>query len=437
MSSEWKATVVLMVVAVVAMAAASGGVSDEQQVQDCITMLVPNLQGCLEALQDPTRKPSTDCCKGVSEVVRNQMKCLCVLYNSPSTVSSYGLNLTRLWEIPGICKVPADVSLCKTSSVSPPSSPRPSTALSPPSPASSTLAAATSAPPSNSSPTPLNEQGKSANGKLVFKRIVISSLIVILATCVICGLYCWKRGFCSFRRKKLKPGGFPWKEEEEALKHQAFKRADAMDGTLDLATVRSATEDFALRNKLGEGGFGVVYRGQLPDDREIAVKRLSRNTGKGSKQFINEVQALATLQHRNLVRLLGGLLEGEEKILVYEYAANGSLDNFLFGEEIMRMQLDWAARSTLINGIARGLLYLHEDSLLRIVHRDLKASNILLDKYMIPKISDFGNAKIFDTDQTQVDTLQIMGTRKKKKDIRRDKSRWKTFSLHPRVSPQE
>ncbi|KAF3792328.1 Inactive protein kinase [Nymphaea thermarum] len=105
-----------------------------------------------------------------------------------------------------------------------------------------------------------------------------------------------------------------------------------MDGpTLDLASIRSATDDFALRNKLGEGGFGVVYRGQLPDGREIAVKRLSRNTGKGSTQFVNEVQALATLQHRNLVHLLGGLLEGEEKILVYEYAINGSLDNFLLG----------------------------------------------------------------------------------------------------------
>ncbi|KAF3792329.1 YLS3 protein [Nymphaea thermarum] len=155
MSSEWRATVVLMV-GVVAMAAAVGGASDKQQVEDCITQLVPNRQGCLEAVQDPTRKPSTDCCKGVSWAVRNQMKCLCVLYNSPSTVSSNGLNLTRLSEIPAICKVPADVSLCKTSGVSPSSSPSPSTALSPPPPASSNSANATSAPPSNSSPTPSN-----------------------------------------------------------------------------------------------------------------------------------------------------------------------------------------------------------------------------------------------------------------------------------------
>ncbi|KAF3777378.1 putative cysteine-rich receptor-like protein kinase 33 [Nymphaea thermarum] len=148
-------------------------------------------------------------------------------------------------------------------------------------------------------------------------------------------------------------------------------------------------------------------RGQLLDGLEIAVKRLSRNTGHGPKQFDNEVQTLTKLQHRNLVRLLGGFMEGEEKILVYEYVPNGSLDNFLFGEPTKRMQLDWAIRSKLINGIARGVMYLHEDSRLRIVHRDLKASNILLDTDMNPKISDFGTAKIFDADQTQTDTLEV------------------------------
>ncbi|KAF3774871.1 G-type lectin S-receptor-like serine/threonine-protein kinase SD3-1 [Nymphaea thermarum] len=191
-----------------------------------------------------------------------------------------------------------------------------------------------------------------------------------------------------------------------------LRKADANDGaTLDLATVRAATNDFAPRNKLGEGGFGAVYRGQLPDGQEIAVKRLSRNTGHGPKQFNNEVQTLTKLQHRNLVRLLGGFMEAEEKILVYEYVRNTSLDNFLFGEPMKRMQLDWPVRFKLINGIARGLLYLHEDSRLRIVHRDLKASNVLLDEDMNPKISDFGTAKIFDTNQTQADTFEIMGTR--------------------------
>ncbi|KAF3774876.1 LIM domain kinase 1 [Nymphaea thermarum] len=183
------------------------------------------------------------------------------------------------------------------------------------------------------------------------------------------------------------------------------------NGSSNTISGQAATNDFAPNNKLGQGGFGAVYRGQLPDGQEIAVKRLSRNTGHGPKQFDNEVQTLTKLQHRNLVRLLGGFMEGEEKILVYEYVPNTSLDNFLFGEPMKRMQLDWPVRFKLINGIARGLLYLHEDSRLRIVHRDLKASNILLDEDMNPKISDFGTAKIVDTDQTQTETLEIMGTR--------------------------
>ncbi|XP_049936611.1 cysteine-rich receptor-like protein kinase 15 [Nymphaea colorata] len=264
------------------------------------------------------------------------------------------------------------------------------------------------APPSNgaSNTTP-------GTGNIIIEKpIVISVLIAVLViTCAICGFCWWKREFCCFWRKKLS-GLQGMAEEEAALEQQAFRRADPMDGpTFDLVTTRSATNNFALRNKLGEGGFGSVYRGQLLNGLEIAVKRLSLNTGHGSKQFDNEVQTLTKLQHRNLVRLLGGFMEGEEKILIYEYVSNGSLDNFLFGEPTKRMQLDWAVRSKLINGIARGVMYLHEDSRLRIVHRDLKASNILLDTDMNPKISDFGTAKIFDTDQTQTDTLEVMGTR--------------------------
>ncbi|XP_065631514.1 G-type lectin S-receptor-like serine/threonine-protein kinase At1g11410 [Quercus suber] len=168
-----------------------------------------------------------------------------------------------------------------------------------------------------------------------------------------------------------------------------------------LATIVTATNYFSSDNKLGEGGFGLVYKGILTDGHEIAVKRLSRSSIQGLNEFKNEVTLIAKLQHRNLVRLLGYCIEGEEKMLIYEYMPNGSLDSFIFG---------WSMRFNIICGIARGLLYLHEDSRLRIIHRDLKASNVLLDSKMSPKISDFGMARIFGGDQTEGNTNRVVGT---------------------------
>ncbi|KAK4258884.1 hypothetical protein QN277_005283 [Acacia crassicarpa] len=177
----------------------------------------------------------------------------------------------------------------------------------------------------------------------------------------------------------------------------------------ELATIEAATKKFSDENKIGQGGFGVVYKGLLPNGQEIAVKRLSVTSLQGASEFTNEAALVAKLQHRNLVRLLGFCLEGQEKILIYEYIPNKSLDNFLFDPERKRI-LDWSKRYKIIAGVARGMLYLHEDSQLRIIHRDLKASNVLLDANMIPRISDFGMAKIFQGDQTQVNTRRIVGT---------------------------
>ncbi|KAK9936145.1 hypothetical protein M0R45_013005 [Rubus argutus] len=177
----------------------------------------------------------------------------------------------------------------------------------------------------------------------------------------------------------------------------------------DLATIEAATNQFSVNNRLGEGGFGVVYKGTLPNGQEIAVKRLSRNSGQGVNEFKNEVVLVAKLQHRNLVRLLGFCSEREEKILVYEFVQNKSLDYFLFESDIPK-KLDWSSRYKIIGGIARGILYLHQDSQLTIIHRDLKASNVLLDGEMNPKISDFGMARIFGADQTQGNTRRIVGT---------------------------
>ncbi|KAK1424604.1 hypothetical protein QVD17_19937 [Tagetes erecta] len=176
-----------------------------------------------------------------------------------------------------------------------------------------------------------------------------------------------------------------------------------------IISLESATDGFANKNKLGQGGFGPVHKGILSSGQEIAVKRLSKSSGQGMTEFKNEMILIAKLQHINLVRLLGYCVEGEENMLVYEYLPNKSLDTFLFNAK-QKVHLDWKTRFLIIQGIARGLLYLHRDSRLRIIHRDLKASNILLDKDMIPKISDFGMARIFGGNQNEENTIRVVGT---------------------------
>ncbi|EOY17577.1 Cysteine-rich receptor-like protein kinase 10, putative [Theobroma cacao] len=175
------------------------------------------------------------------------------------------------------------------------------------------------------------------------------------------------------------------------------------------AFIMSATNCFSPENLLGKGGFGPVFKGTFPDGQEVAIKRLSRGSGQGLVEFKNELILIAKLQHTNLVRLLGFCVQGEEKMLVYEYMPNKSLDSFIF-DESKRKLLDWNKRFSIIEGIAQGLLYLHKYSRLRIIHRDLKASNILLDENMNPKISDFGMARIYKTNEAQSNTNRIVGT---------------------------
>ncbi|CAL1352747.1 unnamed protein product [Linum trigynum] len=217
---------------------------------------------------------------------------------------------------------------------------------------------------------------------------VVSSLVALL---VILGILLYAR------KRKLEQKETPKTNEEMDLP------------TFDLSTIVDATNDFAIGNKLGEGGFGPVYMGKLPEGQEIAVKRLSTSSGQGMSEFKNEVILFAKLQHRNLVRLLGCCIHEDEKMLIYEYMPNKSLDFFIF-DETQRKLLNWQRRSIIIDGIVRGLLYFHQNSRLRIIHRDLKASNILLDKELRPKISDFGLASTFGGDQTEGETKKVVGT---------------------------
>ncbi|XP_050288748.1 cysteine-rich receptor-like protein kinase 10 [Quercus robur] len=250
----------------------------------------------------------------------------------------------------------------------------------------------TSAPPPMLVPPPPTPKGKSH----------ISSLTIIaIVAPIIVSVVLFFMGYCFLMRRKA---------SKTVQKENAANEISIVESLqFDFATIEAATNKFSDDNKLGEGGFGQVYKGILPNGQEIAVKRLSRSSGQGAGEFKNEVVLVAKLQHRNLVRLLGFCLEGEEKILVYEFVPNKSLDYFLYEPE-RHGKLEWSKRYKIIGGIARGMLYLHEDSRLRIIHRDLKASNVLLDEDMSPKISDFGMAKIFGVDQTQGNTSRVVGT---------------------------
>ncbi|XP_021851180.2 cysteine-rich receptor-like protein kinase 44 isoform X3 [Spinacia oleracea] len=251
-------------------------------------------------------------------------------------------------------------------------------------------------PVSNRSSTPqveINQKSHRSHSTIVIVIPIMGSLVLIISIASICIL---------LRRKKRKKSATNLNKEE-------IENFNSLQYSFE--AIKVATNDFSNDNYLGEGAFGAVYKGKLPDEQEIAVKRLARNSVQGDVQFKNEILILTKLQHRNLVRLLGFCFEEEEMLLIYEFVINKSLDSFLFDPiQSSSSSMPWETRYRVINGIARGLVYLHEDSRLRIVHRDLKAGNVLLDTDFNPKIADFGMAKLFNIDQTQSVASTMVGT---------------------------
>ncbi|KAM7506167.1 hypothetical protein LguiB_005071 [Lonicera macranthoides] len=267
----------------------------------------------------------------------------------------------------------------------------------------------------------VGSQNGSKRGKKVEIVGITVGISIVLSGLIIC--FVWKRKMVlqSARKDRIGHRGPLERSQDFLLKEGVIqsKRDNSSENArddqlielplLDFSTIVIATNNFSDENKVGQGGFGCVYKGVLVEGQIIAVKRLSKNSGQGIEEFKNEVTLIARLQHRNLVRLLGCCVDMEEKMLIYEYLENRSLDTMLFDQEKSSL-LNWQRRFNIICGIARGLLYLHQDSRFRIIHRDLKASNILLDKEMNPKISDFGMARIFGGDQIEANTKRVVGT---------------------------
>ncbi|XP_042030301.1 probable leucine-rich repeat receptor-like serine/threonine-protein kinase At3g14840 isoform X2 [Salvia splendens] len=240
----------------------------------------------------------------------------------------------------------------------------------------------------NFKPPSLSGDGSSISG-----GAIASILIGVLFTVIFVPGVLWWKG--CFKRKDLM--------------HDDLKGLDLRTGSFTLRQIKAATNNFDSANKIGEGGFGPVFKGVLLDGRVIAVKQLSSKSAQGNREFVNELGLISAIQHTNLVKLYGCCIESNQLLLVYEYLENNSLARALFGPKEQQLHLDWPTRHKICIGIARGLAYLHEESRLKIVHRDIKATNVLLDKNLIPKISDFGLAKLDAEDDTHIST-RIAGT---------------------------
>ncbi|XP_076938574.1 cysteine-rich receptor-like protein kinase 2 [Bidens hawaiensis] len=244
-------------------------------------------------------------------------------------------------------------------------------------------------------PVPVNSRS-SNRGKIIAIVVSVVSSLVVLTVALMAVLYIRKQRYIQKKRK----GSYDAKKLSKVLNDSSLN--------FKYSTVEKATDNWDESNKLGQGGFGTVYKGVLLDGREIAVKRLYFNNKFRAVDFYNEVNMISSVEHKNLVRLLGCSCSGPESILVYEYLPNMSLDRFIF-DATKGKALNWEKRFEIIIGTAEGLVYLHENNKCRIIHRDIKASNILLDLRLRAKIADFGLARSFQDDKSHISTA-IAGT---------------------------
>ncbi|KAI8567460.1 hypothetical protein RHMOL_Rhmol02G0123600 [Rhododendron molle] len=313
--------------------------------------------------------------------------------------------------VPGLSS--ADCSSCIRTGAAPPPPPPPPPSPPPP------LVTFSPPPPSTNVTTKGEDKSRTIQTTIL---IVVPVSILSLLTALACGFSPLKKRedikeklncSCLCNLAWMRAAGQLFRASSQHGMHNAGEDATQSQSAdslkFDFATVRAATNDFSNSNMLGRGGFGSVYKGKLPNGQEIAVKRLDGCSEQGEREFKNEIVLMARLQHINLLRLLGFCFEGKEKLLIYEFVPNASLDRFIF-DPTKRLLLNWYTRYKTIVGIARGLVYLHQDSQLRIIHHDLKAGNVLLDGDMNPKIADFGMARLFVVDQSKGVTKRIVGT---------------------------
>ncbi|KAF5190783.1 Nodulation receptor kinase [Thalictrum thalictroides] len=238
---------------------------------------------------------------------------------------------------------------------------------------------------------PPSEEGK--NSKTISLVLVLGIVAAVLSLILIVLGVLWWNG-CFGRKNQI---------------DKDLRGLDLQTGSFTLRQIKAATNNFDAENKIGEGGFGSVYKGHLADGSIIAVKQLSSKSKQGNREFVNEIGLISGLQHPNLVKLHGCCIEGNQLLLVYEYMANNSLARALFGDDENQLKLEWSTRHKICVGIARALAYLHEESRLKIVHRDIKATNVLLDEDLNAKVADFGLAKLVEEEKSHIST-RVAGT---------------------------